>query len=70
MKRHAFFWARVVVFFSVVPLFHSQTRLAQAGYVEEVEADQPFMWWRLDEPEGEDFAENSGEADIEGWRIH
>ncbi|MCA9215701.1 MAG: hypothetical protein KDB27_21700 [Planctomycetales bacterium] len=37
-----------------------------AGYVEEVEADEPFMWWRLDEPEGEDFAENSGDSGIEG----
>ena len=66
MKRRCCVWCKFALLLSVVLLFGSQTRLTMAGYLDEVEADEPFMWWRLDEPEGEEFAENSGESGIDG----
>ena len=42
------------------------THPAQADYLGEVEADEPYMWWRLDEPDGELFAENSGLGPVDG----
>ena len=64
MKRHNFFWSKLGLLFSLVCC--SGPQLVHAGYVDEVLADQPFMWWRLDEPAGEELAENSGEGDIDG----
>ena len=64
MKLHFHVCGRLALFCSVALISGGQFQQAQAGYVDEVEADQPFMWWRLDEPEGEDFAENSGEAEV------
>ena len=54
------FGALCVGAFAVVHLSNLEVR---AAYVDEVIADDPAFWWRLDEPAGEDFGENSGALD-------
>ena len=34
--------------------------VSYADFADEVSADDPAFWWRMDEPDGEDFAENIG----------
>jgi hypothetical protein len=42
------------------------SRSAFAGFADEVEADEPDFWWRMDDQDNGDFAENSGALDIDG----
>ncbi|MCA9216323.1 MAG: PEP-CTERM sorting domain-containing protein [Planctomycetales bacterium] len=44
----------------------SPARSAFAGFAEEVEADEPDFWWRMDDTDEGELAENIGALDIDG----
>ena len=41
-------------------------QVSYADFADEVEADEPAFWWRMDEGPNDDFAENSGALEILG----
>lgn len=64
--KNVHLWCKFVSLSLALLVILCPWRSAVAGFAEEVAADEPDFWWRMDEPEGDDFAENIGALDIDG----